>query len=418
MEKINSIPPETKPRIFYGYIVVAASLFIMIAFWGTRYTFGVFIDPMLDEFGWTRATISGAFSLSMALEGSLTTVVGVFTDRIGPRLVMSVCAVVLMLGFWLMSQVNELWQLYVVYGVIIGGAMSCAFVPIISNLTRWFIARRNFMTGIVCTGSGIGPLIGALVANALIASHDWRFALLIFGAGSFLIILSGAQFLRRDPAAVGQLPYGQKKDSGSTDLPGISLKQALRNRHFWLFFACFFCFGTMIFSIMVHIVPHALDLHASPAAAAGILSVIGAVAIAGRLIGGRMGDVIGSGRVILFGSVVMTAVMFFLAPAGEIWMLYLAAVFFGFVQASTGTVHSAYVAERFGLRSHGAIFGLLGTGYTAGAALGPLMTGFIFDITGEYQLAFIICGLFGTTSIVLLLILRTFRSTAARVWSA
>ncbi len=84
---------------------------------------------MLDEFGWTRATISGAFSLSMALEGSLTTVVGVFTDRIGPRLVMSVCAVVLMLGFWLMSQVNELWQLYVVYGVIIGGAMSALSFP-------------------------------------------------------------------------------------------------------------------------------------------------------------------------------------------------------------------------------------------------------------------------------------------------
>ena len=251
INQIKFVTSKQKPRFFYGYTVVIASLFIMIAIWGTRYTFGVFFNPMLDEFGWTRAMISGAFSLSMALEGSLCTVVGVLTDKVGPRMVMTVCALLLMLGAWLMSEVNSLWQLYLVYGVLIGGAMSCAFVPLASNLTRWFVARRSMMTGIMATGSGIGPLIGSPIAMALIAGYDWRFAILIMGVASLVIMLTAAQFLRRNPAAVGQLPYGEQKESIPSNGQGLSFKQVLRMWRSWAIFSCLPGLGIISSLIMV-----------------------------------------------------------------------------------------------------------------------------------------------------------------------
>ena len=101
--------PGAKPVVFYGYIVVGAALCIMVAVFGTRYAFGVFFKPMLTYFGWTGAITSGAFSLSMVLEGLLGIVMGGLTDRFGPRLVMTLCGFLLGLGYLLMSQVNAIW---------------------------------------------------------------------------------------------------------------------------------------------------------------------------------------------------------------------------------------------------------------------------------------------------------------------
>ncbi len=400
--------PGAKPGFFYGNIVVVAALCIMVVNWGTYYAFGVFFKPVLTEFGWTRAMTSGAFSLSMIVSGLIGIVTGGLTDRLGPRMVIALCGLLLGSGYLLMSQIDTIWQLYLFYGVIIGIGMSGAWVPILSTVARWFVKRRGMMTGIVLTGTGTGALIAPLVASLLISTYDWRMSYIITGSVVLLVVISVAQLLRRDPAQMGQVPYGGN-EGGVTGLrsgtDGLSFREAVCTRQFWLFSAMLLCFGFPLFAILVHIVPHAIELGIPAASAASILSTIGGLNIVGRIVLGTLGDRIGHRQVFVIGFILISAVCLWLVSATEMWMLYLFAAIFGFAQGGMGAAESPLVARLFGLSSHGLIFGVAGLGFTVGGAIGPLMTGYIFDLTRSYQAAFVVYVAIGIVGLVVTLLL-------------
>jgi len=396
--------PGAEPGFFYGYIVVAAALCIMVAIWGAYYAFGVFFKPVLTEFGWTRAMTSGAFSLSMILHGLLGIVMGGLTDRLDPRMVLTLCGFFLGLGYLLMSQLGAVWQLYLFYGVIIGTGMGGAWVPLLSTVARWFVKRRSMMSGIVLTGTSIGALIAPLVASQLISTYDWRMSYIIMGSLVLVVVALVAQFLRRDPAQMGQVPYGESKGEeqglkARTD--GFSLKEAVYTRQFWVVFAMFLCFGFFMFAVIVHIVPHATDLGISAVSAANILATIGGLAIVGRVVLGSAADRIGNRRVFIIGFILLSAALFWLVPAREVWMLYLFAAVFGFAHGGVGASESPLVARLFGLSSHGLILGVTSLGFTTGAAVGPFLAGYIFDVTGSYQVAFLVCAAIGIVGLIL-----------------
>ena len=165
-------PTESKkPRFFYGYVIIIVGFFVMALMWGTTLNFGLFLKPMSAEFGWTRATTSAPFSLSMFLFGILGMVTGRLNDRFGPRIVVTVCGLFLGVAFLLMSQISALWQLYLFYGVMIAIGTSGSFVPLASTVARWFARRRGLMTGLVLSGYGAGAMIGPPVASWLISSY-------------------------------------------------------------------------------------------------------------------------------------------------------------------------------------------------------------------------------------------------------
>lgn len=400
--------PNAKPRLFYGYVVVVAAFCIMVATYGTRYAFGIFFKPILTEFGWTRAMTSGAFSLSSILIGLLGIAGGELNDRFGPRVVVTICGFLLGLGYLLMSQISDIWQLYMCYGVIIGIGMSGAWVPLLSTIARWFIARRSLMTGIVLTGISIGGLAAPPVANWLISTYDWRIAFLILGSTVLVIIVLAAQFLRRDPTKVGQKPYGERKEGEKgtkSGTEGLSLKEAVYTRQFWLVFVLLFCLGFCLFSILVHIAPHATDVGISTTTAANILATLGGVTIVGRIVLSAAADRIGNKQVFIIGFILMAISLFGLVPATEVWILYLFAVVFGFAQGGMGPSESPLVARLFGLRSHGLIFGVVSTSFPFGAAVGVFLAGYVFDVTNSYLLAFLACAaiaILGLVSTILL----------------
>jgi len=142
LKRYLPVSEDRKANFFYGYIVVAASFFIIAIMWGTMYTFGVFFKPLLAELGGTRAVTSGAYSLCYLLSGFFGMIAGSLTDRFGPRLVITGCGLFLGLGYLLMSQASAIWQLYLFFGVIVGAGMGGSFVPLVSTLSRWFIKRR------------------------------------------------------------------------------------------------------------------------------------------------------------------------------------------------------------------------------------------------------------------------------------
>jgi MFS family permease len=249
----------TEYKFFYGYVVVAASFLIMVVIWAAYYSFGVFFKPLITDFGWTRAATSGAFSLSAIINGLLAIVMGKLVDRFGPRIVMTICAILIGSGFMLMSGIASIWQVYLFYGLIVGVGMGGSFVPVMSTVVRWFYEKRSMMTGIVAAGMGIGALIGPPIAHQLIIHFGWRKSYVIFGATVFSTVILVAQLIKRDPSEVGQHAYGETKiDAQLATKPSskaLSFREAIYTRQFWIVYCMFFCLGFCTFAVKPPLLP-------------------------------------------------------------------------------------------------------------------------------------------------------------------
>jgi MFS family permease len=398
-----------KSNIFYGYVVVAAAFLITIVAHGAQHTFGIFFKPLLDHFGWTKAATSAPFSLYLVLYGLLSIFVGRMNDRLGPRLVMTICAIFLGLGYILMSQVSAIWHLYLFYGVMIAVGMSGSWVPLISTIPRWFVHRRGLMTGIVTSGSGIGTILLSMLASALIATYQWRRSYIVVGVGVLVILVLAAQFLKRDPQKVGQLPHGGgviKTDAPYYAGEGLCFREAVGTVRFWMLCAMFFCFGFDLYTVMVHIVAHAIELGIPALKAASIIAVVGGVNAAGRVTIGSAGDRIGNMRCLVISFVLMTAALLLLTIAAEMWRLYLFAIIFGLGYGGLAAMMAPVPAELFGLRSIGTIVGAVMCSFTLGGAIGPVLAGHLSDITGSYHTAFLVCAAVSAAGTLLSLLIR------------
>ncbi len=398
-----------KPRFFYGYVVVAVSLGILTIAHGLHVSFGVFFNPLQTEFGWSRATISGAASLSLLLMGFLAIIMGSLNDRFGPRIVIAGCGFFCGLGYLLMSQVNTIWQLYLFYGVIIGIGVSAMDVVLLSTIARWFVKKRGTMSGVLKVGTGLGILIMPIMANWLISTYGWRTSYIILGTLALVLIILGAQFLKRDPGQMRQLPDGKEQaTAGSSDLEeeGLSLRETIHTRQFWtictIYLTILFCAQT----ILVHIAPYAVDLRISATNAASIISIIGGVSIVGRLVMGNAGDRVGNKRALIICFLILIVPLFWLQLAKELWMLYLFAVIYGFAHGGFFALISPTVAGLFGMHSQGVILGTVIFSGTIGGSISPVLAGHIFDITGSYQPAFLILGVFSIIGLILTTSLR------------
>jgi MFS family permease len=394
----------------YKYTVVVNAFLIMIVSWGLYSVFGVFFSPLLTEFGWTRAMTAGAFSLSMIISGILGVAMGGLADKYGPRLVVTFCGVFLGSGYILMSRVNALWQLYLFYGVIIGIGVSGIWVPLLSLVAKQFVKSRSLITGIVSSGLGIGGLVAPPLISRLIASNDWRLSYILQGSVILFVMLIGAQFLRQEPDNKDQLTYRQderKEETIRPEISGFTLGEAIHTPQFWLILPIFLCLGFCGFTIMIHIVPHAIDLQVSPVSAATILATLNGLTVLGNFIlGGFIGDKIGNRKIFIIGFILMSATLIWQMTAKEEWTLYVFSVLFGFALGGMGTSESPIIARVFGLRSHGLIFGVLGLGYTIGSSIGPVVIGYIYDSTESYKLAFLVCAISAIIGLVLALILK------------
>ena len=146
-------------KFFYGYVVVASAYLVLFFVFGVHYTFGLFLKPILAEFGWGRAVTSGAFALSWLIQGVSAVLMGRLNDRYGPRLVLTLCGIIIAAGILMTTRITAGWHLYLTYGVLIGIGTGGAYVPLASTIARWFIARRGTMTGIAMSGIGMSFLV-------------------------------------------------------------------------------------------------------------------------------------------------------------------------------------------------------------------------------------------------------------------
>lgn len=398
-----------KHRVFYGYIVVAASFYIMIIAWGTNRSFGVFLAPMLTEFGWTRAGISGAFTTMMLVTGGMSIVTGRLTDRAGPRVVLVGCGLFLGTSYILVSQVKIIWQFYLYYGVLAGIGLSGFLAPLMSIVVRWFEKRRALMTGILMAGPVSGIVFIPLASSVLISAYGWRSSYLILGGTVLVVITTGALFLKRDPMEMGLLPYGSEKEDvrePDVQVEGASLYEAVRTVQFWLLTVVAASDSFLVNAVTVHIVIHASGLGIGPTAAASVLSVAAGVSIPARIVMGGVADTIGN-RLAIMVCLFMGIISFLLLlVAREILMLYVFAALYGFGLWATFGIISAMTAEFFGLESHGTIYGCIVLTHTIGGAMGPVVSGYLFDLTGSYRFSFLICAVVSIMGFIAIFLVR------------
>lgn len=397
-------------RVHYAWVIVIISVVVLAAVGFTFYPFGVFLKPITEEFNWDRGALSGALSLCIIVGGSLGILSGRLSDRYGPRPIVTIGGLLCGIAFLLLSQINALWHVYLILGIIMGIGGSFCLVPIMPIVPRWFTKRRGIATGIAMAGFGVGGIIAPLLTQWLISAYDWRWALIILGIITIIIIVPLAQFMRHSPRQVGLKPYGgdeviEDKQSPSSAIEGLSFSQAIRTRGFWLFGLIQTCALFSLVTVMIHIVPHASDVGIPEVIAASILSFFAAISIIGRLVIGFISDKIGGRLVLSVCLSLITLALIWLLFAKEIWMFYVFAVVFGVANGGFTTLLPVVSAELFGLVSLGVIIGGLGIFATLGEASGPPVSGTIFDITGSYHLAFLICIAISTVAVILSLVL-------------
>ncbi len=395
---------------FHGYRIVAACFVIQGVTIGSMFAYGVFFRELENEFGWSRAMISGASSLAFVIMGVLAIVAGRLNDRIGPRVLITVSAICFGVGYGLLSRLESPWQLFVFYGVLAGIGYSTHDVVTLSTIARWFVRRRGMMTGIAKVGTGTGQLLVPLAAASLIALLGWRDAALTVGTIALLMLVAAAQVMRRDPRSAGQQPDGiQTADTGapaSASETGLTLAEAAATPAFWLLCGAQLSVMLCLFTVTIHIVPHGVDEGFAPPVAAMILSTIGAVSIVGRLSVGALVDRLGGRRCMMICFVILLASFIVLQSIEAAWMLFIFAAVYGIAHGGFFTVMSPTLAEFFGTGSHGVIFGIVLFSGTIGGAVGPLLAGYLFDTTGSYATVFMILTGFGVLGLLMTFALR------------
>jgi MFS family permease len=398
---------------------VTACFFMQGVAIGAMVTYGVFLKYLEAEFGWSRAFLSGASSVVLVLMGAFGVLFGRLNDTLGPRRILLVSGLVLGCGYLLMSQLHAGWQLYVFYGLFVGIGLSTHDIVTLSTIARWFKKRRGMMTGVVKAGTGTGQFLIPLVASSLILTTGWRNTYLVIGVVILVVYIAASRLVRRSPEDMGLLPDGGlEPDGGDGQATGLLFGQAVRTPQLWLCSLAYPCVTFTTMTVLVHIVPHGSDMGMSATNAAAVVSIIGAVSVAGRLALGAVGDRIGSRRSFLLWFVFLLSALVWLLFASSAWMLFVFAVVYGFAHGGFYTVLSPTVAELFGLRAHGAIFGFIYFWGTIGGAVGPVVAGRIFDAKQSYDNAFSLLLGLAVLSLVLMLRVRPVKEVSVRAASA
>lgn len=389
--------------IHYGWVVVAAGFAVMFLTYGMQYSFGLFFTALAAEFGWSRASLGGVFSLYAGTYSFLGLVSGRLTDRWGPTHVVALGGVLLGTGLALSGTVHTLGALYATYCVA-GMGMSTAYVPCASTAVRWFTARRGLAVGLVMAGAGVGVLAAPPAIALILKRLGWRGAYLVLGAAIGLALVALSRLLAREPAARGLQPYGGPAGEGSGPLaPSWPARAAVRHPAFLALAGVYTLTWIPVFLPPVHLVALAQDLGLTPLVSATALSALGGGSLAGRVAMGGLSDLVGR-RPTLALALALQALSFVVLalPTGAAGLLGAAALY-GFAYGAVTALMPAIVTDFFGPAHAGSLVGLIFGIAGPTASLGPVLGGFVFDRTGSYAWAFAGAAGFNAAALALLL---------------
>lgn len=398
-----SQPHQTSPsRVHYAWVIAFVTFVVMLVTAGVRATPGLFMVPLEDEFGWSRALISASIAVNIALFGVIGPFAASVMDRWGLRRVV-LGALALMAGAVALStQMSSEWQFFLLWGVVVGTATGVTAMVLAAVVaTRWFDARRGLVMGMLSAANATGQLIFLTPLAAVVESSNWRWAAAIVAAVAAMVFVLVWVFMRDRPSDVGLRPYGQTADvSLATPVnamaPLRALQMASRTRAFWMLAGTFFICGASTNGLIgTHLISACHDVGIPAVRSAQLLALMGIFDILGTTASGWLTDRY-SARHLLFAYYSLRGLSLLFLPgtlaeggAG----LGTFAVFYGLDWVATVPPTVKLTSEAFGRENTGVIYGWIGASHQLGASLAAFGAGAIRTELGDYRVAFLIAGL-------------------------
>jgi MFS family permease len=379
-----------RPSARRAWLLLAASFITFTVSGACMQSYTVFLVAFIEEFRWSRGESSLAYSVSQFITGMTSPLVGVLVDRLGPARLVLIGGVVLALGLFASSFVHALWQLVILYGVLMTLGANClglvVFVPLLSRL---FVRNRGMAVAVVQSANGFARAFSAPLAQVMITGFGWRGAYLAQAGFMAAAVLPLAALFRGAQAA---RPAAQAAATASW-----TLKRAIRTPHFWLLFLVYVFTGLGSFLVALHQLAFAVTVGFDKLYAAWVLGLGAFLSLPGVIVTGWLSDRIGRelAGVITYGTSIFGVVcaMFITSPDQHL-LLWLHACFFGLTWGARGPSITAKTADLFPGPQLGTILGAITMGTGVGSALGSWLAGFSFDVTGSYRVAFTLSIIF------------------------
>jgi MFS family permease len=401
---------------YYGWVIVAVVFVSMGIGVNARTAFSLLFPPILAEFGWDRAVTAGAFSFGFLISAFMSPVLGRIMDRAGPRIVMELGVVLLGAGLLLAPLTTQAWHLYATLGILVGGGSVClGYSGQSLFLPNWFVRRRGLATGIAFAGVGIGSIVLLPVMQLAIEQAGWRIACAALGILLLVVLGPINLLLRKRPEDIGLLPDGDADAAAAAaSLPSNvvdpawaaidwTLGRAMRTARYWWIALAYFCALYAWYAVQVHQTKYLIEIGFSPTLAAWALGLVSLVGIPGQIALGYISDRIGrewvwSAAALGFAVCYLILLVLPLVPTQP--LLYAMVLTQGALGYGLTSVFGAIVMEIFQGRHYGTIFGSLMVAAISGGALGPWVTGALFDVYGNYALAFLIGAIVSVISML------------------
>lgn len=408
-----SIPrvPIRNPTLFHGWWVAGAASLValtQVAFFNP--VLGVFVTPLEDEFGWSRATIAGAITAGTILGALLSLLIGARIDRHGTRTFLTLSTLIMGVALLLLALVEEVWQFYILYAIGRGLVIGVVNLAITVAIANWFIRARGRATGLTLVGVRAGGALMPLVVLLFLSIADFRVAFLALGVIVLgLGVLPPWLVVRRRPEDLGLRPDGDPPDAPSASAESSaafdrhwSVRNAIRTRSFWLLLIgtsqLFMVGGAVNFSS----VPHLQDNGLSQTTAVTVITVWALMGALGGVLGGELRQRLPIYRALPAVLVIASLAIVWLILVDNVWMAYLFAVWHGLIFGMHLPLTQVAFPDYFGRWSVGAIRGITAPVQFGLNAAGPLIASLVFDVRGSFDLIlaiFVGCYLFGAAII-------------------
>jgi MFS family permease len=384
---------------YYGWVIVATS-FVTLTTYGVFYSQGLFFEPLMTQFQWSRVEVSLAFTIYMATYTTAALPMGWLYDRYGPRPPLMIASILVGGGIALCSQVTALWQLYLLFGVVAGVGFGAIYPVPVATVVKWFLKRRGMAVGIVTSGGGVGMFVMPRIIEPLISSYSWQAAFLVIGLMFMVLIGVSALAMKDIPKGsnymTGAASQPEDIDAVPADMPhgkDMTPRQALRDRAFWMFYLAFIFAVAADRMASLEVIDYGRSVGLSRSTAAGALGFMGLGSIGGRLFIGTLSDRLGRRATLTMCFTLQGLVLLAVPWVGGAAMLSAAMGVLGLAYGGFVALYGPIVGEAFGLTHLGKILGLSFTNGIWAAILGPLVLGgYLVDITGGYQWSFILGG--------------------------
>lgn len=395
-------------RFTYHWAIVIACFILMASSVGiTQNCFNLFSIEIMNELKFTASQVQVMNTIATLMTMVSALVVGTVFNKFSMRRAMPVYAICLTGGFFLYSMVNSLAQLYILSALVGFGRGGVAVVPCGLLMNNWFKEKRGFATGIALAGSTAGGFVFVRIANAIIASMDWRRAYMVLGVMAAVLIIPTVIFvIREKPEDKGLRPYGAtEEDTASAvkaEFTGISRKKFLKTSAFWMLGITFFLISAINMGLQNNVSIYlTMQKGQTRELAADVASILLLSQVVGKILLGSIYDKKGVKFGSAYGCVVFLLSIVTIMLAGNKAFAIIFAVIVGLALSMTTCTPPLLTSLAVGRREYSSIYGLLNAFATAGVALGPVIAGFIYDHTESYDLAWII---FAVVAVVILVL--------------